>query len=88
MVGIIVISAIIVGLLLVCNRIANAMADGEYGTGDHHIRISYYRGKPLVNSSIDVGEIHEWHAGALTDRSVRSIEITYANGKRERTTKE
>ncbi|MHB8596731.1 MAG: hypothetical protein ACYDER_07970 [Ktedonobacteraceae bacterium] len=87
MVGIMLIGAIIVGLLLICNWIANRITDGQYGNGEHLICIRYWRSEPLVDTSVDVGEIHEWRDGALSDRSVRSIEITYANGQKECTTR-
>jgi len=81
------IMCIILVIYSLVNRVANARTDRRYGAGEHSIVIRYARDEPTAYTSCDVGEMHEWRTNALSDRKVTSIEIRYANGKREHTMK-
>lgn len=83
----ILIGCIILVVYSLVNRVANVRTDRRYGAGEHSIVIRYAKGEPTAYTSCDVGEIHEWRTNVLSDRKVTGVDITYANGKREHTTK-
>ncbi len=73
---------------LLCKVVGMVGNGRRYGHGEHRIILYSHRGKPLTSYvSLSPGRLHRRRNRALRSRRVGSIELVYANGRRELTFK-
>ena len=71
-------------LLLVGAVVVHQCCKARYGRGEHRIILYSHSGKPLTSYvSHSPGRLHRRRNRALRNRRVGSIELVYANGRRE-----